>query len=185
MTQATIQRLKAWRRYLGQAEIQPSLAFADDSIAMLSPAMYREWVMPCHKQLIDALAHPDGDHAVHLCGNASHLFGEMAARLHVVSFDTGYPIDHRKVAQELGPAVQIQGGPTASLLLSGSREEVAEETVRIIRAVKDVTRRFVLRDANNVSPGTPLENIRVMYDKVREAGVYETAEDESMPGSHR
>ena len=109
----------------------------------------------------------------------------MAARLHVVSFDTGYPIDHRKVAQELGPAVQIQGGPTAGLLLSGSREEVAEETVRIIRAVKDVTRRFVLRDANNVSPGTPLENIRVMYDKVREAGVYETAEDESMPGSHR
>lgn len=185
VTQATIQRLKAWRRYLGQAEIQPSLAFADDSIAMLSPAMYREWVMPCHKQLIDALAHPDGDHAVHLCGNASHLFGEMAARLHVVSFDTGYPIDHRKVAQELGPAVQIQGGPTAGLLLSGSREEVAEETVRIIRAVKDVTRRFVLRDANNVSPGTPLENIRVMYDKVREAGVYETAEDESMTGSHR
>lgn len=87
--------------------------------------------------------------------------------------------------QELGPAVQIQGGPTAGLLLSGSREEVAEETVRIIRAVKDVTRRFVLRDANNVSPGTPLENIRVMYDKVREAGVYETAEDESMTGSHR
>ena len=81
------------------------------------------------------------------------------------------------MARELGPAVQIQGGPTAALLLSGSREEVAGETVRIIRAVKDVTRRFVLRDANNVSPGTPLENIRVMYDKVREEGVYETAQE--------
>lgn len=111
MTQATIQRLKAWRRYLGQAEIQPSLAFADDSIAMLSPAIYREWVMPCHKQLIDALAHPDGDHAVHLCGNASHLFGEMAARLHVVSFDTDTHRPPEGGARSWGPPSRYRAAP--------------------------------------------------------------------------
>ena len=171
-TQSIIERLRAWRQYLGQPVRQPALAFADDSIALLSAATYEEWVLPYHRRLVEALACPDGHHAMHLCGNASHLFPILAEKLHVRSFDTGYPIDHRRIALELGPDIQIQGGPNTALLLSGSREEVTEETTRILRSVKDVTKRFVLRDANNVAPGTPPENIRAMYEAVKKEGVY-------------
>lgn len=175
ITDATIQRLRAWRRYMGQEEVQPSFFFADDCIALLSPQDYREWVFPCHRKLVDSLSTSEGGNGIHLCGDASHHFKWLADQLKITSFDTGYPIDHRKVARELGPDIQIQGGPTASLLFSGTEEAVVRETERILDAVKDVTKRFILREANNLSPKTPLKNIEAMYRAVRQYGVYEDA----------
>ena len=74
ITAATIERLKVWRRYLRQDEIQPSFFFADDSVALLSADMYREWIYPYHKQLIDALSTDDARNGIHLCGDASRHF---------------------------------------------------------------------------------------------------------------
>lgn len=172
ITAATIERLKAWRRYLRQDEIQPSFFFADDSVALLSADMYREWIYPYHKQLIDALSTDDARNGIHLCGDASRHFRFLKEHLNITTFDTGYPLDHRKVLLELGPDVCIQGGPSTSFLLTGSKEDVVRETGRILSSVKDVSHRFILRDANNLSPRTPLENIRAMYETVRTQGVY-------------
>ena len=56
ITEATISRIKAFRKALGQ-EIKPkSFGFADDSIELLSVDSYKEFVMPYHKMLINELA---------------------------------------------------------------------------------------------------------------------------------
>ena len=59
-----------------------------------------------------------------------------------------------------------------STLQSGTLQEVAEETKRIIDEVKPLTKFFTMISANNLSPCTPVENIAAMYDTVREYGVY-------------
>ena len=38
--------------------------------------------------------------------------------------------------------------------------------------MRPYTRRFVLREANNLPPLTPLENVAAMYNAVREYGHY-------------
>lgn len=158
ITAATIERLKAWRRYLRQDEIQPSFFFADDSVALLSADMYREWIYPYHKQLIDALSTDDARNGIHLCGDASRHFRFLKEHLNITTFDTGYPLDHRKVLLELGPDVCIQGGPSTSLLLTGSKEDVVRETGRILSSVKDVSHRFIL-------PGMPITFLPVHLSK--------------------
>jgi len=109
---------------------------------------------------------------IHLCGDASRFFPVLRDELNIRLFDTGYPIDHGKMAKVLGPDVAIYGGPRVELLRTGTEQEVAAETKRIIEAVKPYGKKFVVREANNLTPGTPLGNIRAMYETVREYGVY-------------
>jgi len=56
ITDATIQRVKAWRKYLGQPERSKSYGLCDDSIMLLSHDMYMEFILPHHKKLYSSLS---------------------------------------------------------------------------------------------------------------------------------
>jgi len=49
---------------------------------------------------------------IHLCGDATHHFKFLKEHLRVNSFDTGFPVDHGELRQELGTEVQMTGGAT-------------------------------------------------------------------------
>lgn len=170
VTDAMIAKIKAWRRYLGLSERADAFFFADDSIALLSSAMYEELVLPMHQKLVRALTAEGAKISIHLCGDATRHFKTLMDGLGVTSFDTGFPVAHGELVSQLGPGIVIQGGPHVELLRTGAAEAVTAETKRILLEVRDKTRRFILRDANNVAPGTPLENLRAMYSACREWG---------------
>lgn len=172
ITQAKIMRTKAWRKYLGLKEKSSSIWFADDCIALLSNDMYKEFVLPFHKKLFDELTDGTEGNQIHLCGDASHHFLTIRDELNVNEFDTGFPISHGKIVKELGSDVRVHGGPHVGLLLAGSIKDVAIETKRIIDEVKPHSKKFILRDANNVAPFTPLCNIEAMYKTVNEDGFF-------------
>jgi len=170
ITSATIERIKAYRRALSQ-DIKPkSWAFADDSIELLSPATYREFVLPCHRMLLNELA-GEGPHSVHLCGGVDHLMPILKEELNISAWDAGYPMDYRSMRAKLGPAFQIATGPRVSTLLHGTPEQVLDETKAILSSgIADG--KFILREANNLCPCTPVENVAVMYEAARRYGRY-------------
>lgn len=171
ITEATIVRIKAWRERLGH-EMRPRCwGFADDSIQLLSPETYREFVLPCHKRLVSELA-GEGPHSIHLCGDATRHFRTIRDELNVNAFDTGYPVDFAWLRAELGPGVQINGGPTVAFLQRATPGEVRDEVRRILSTGVMEGGRFVLREANNMSPGIPEENVAAMYHAAREYGRY-------------
>ncbi len=173
ITQATIQRMLAWHKYYG-LPTPDSFWFADDSIMLLSTADYEQFVLPFHKKLIDGVTEGKGhNNTIHLCGDATRHFPLIRDELKVTAFDTGYPVEHGKLAKELGPDITIQGGPRVALLQNGTPEEAAAETQRILEDVMPHTRRFILREANNLPPATPLENIDAMYETVQKYGRFE------------
>ena len=177
ITQATIRRMNAWNAYFGQP-VPDNFWFADDSIALLSTEDYERFVLPFHQKLIAGVTSGKGrDHTIHLCGDASRHFRLICDRLHVTAFDTGYPIQHGKLMRELGPEVTVQGGPPVALLQNGTPEQVTAETRRILEEVLPCTRRFILREANNLPPGTPLANVAAMYEAARRYGRYERQPD--------
>jgi Uroporphyrinogen decarboxylase (URO-D) len=192
ITEATIARIRAYREFLGEPVVRPSFGWADDSIQNLSTDLYAEFVLPCHRKLVAAFADPSAEpfepastirprkappirhNSIHLCGDATRHFPLIQRELNVQSFDTGYPIDFGAVRKALGPGAQISGGPRVELLLAGSPESIRDEVRRILQdtGVTD-GRRFVLREANNLAPHTPLESLRAMYEAAREYGRYE------------
>ena len=171
ITQATITRIKAFREALGH-EIKPdALAFADDSIQLLSVEAYREFVMPYHKMLIGELA-GDGPHSIHLCGSVDHLMPTLKEELDLGAWDAGFPVDYARMRAELGPSFQIQTGPRVNTLLSGTVEQVDAECKRILKSGITEGGKFVCREANNLCPCTPVENVAAMYEAATTYGRY-------------
>lgn len=169
---AVIARRRAWRAYFAQPAVRESVWFADDSIALLSSATYRELILPHHHTLVTTDAVPDAPLHVHLCGDATRHFPTLIRELHAVSFDTGFPVDHGKLRRELGPDILIYGGPHVDLLLHGTADDVVAETRRILRSGVMDGGKFILKEANNLAPRTPMRNLQAMYDTCREDGVY-------------
>lgn len=172
ITDAVIARNRAWRDYLGQSQVLEARWFADDSIALLSVDAYREHILPHHRRFLTTDTVPGAPVHFHLCGDSTRHFVTIRNELNCRGFDTGYPIDHGRMRTELGPEIELQGGPTADLLRFGTPADVAADTRRILRSGVMTGGKFVLKEANNLAPRTPIVNLQAMYDMCREEGQY-------------
>jgi len=168
IVEATIMRIRAYRAFFGLPEKIERWLLYDDSIQMISTDMLQEFVLPAHRRLIDALA--AGQINIHLCGDTARHFKILRDELGVRSFFTGFPIDFAQVREDLGPEVEILGGPCSTIVRDASPEWVREECTRILRSGVLEGGRFILTDASEIAPGTPLENLTALYETVRTVG---------------
>lgn len=169
LTEATIVRLTAWRKLCGHPVTAKGFGFADDAIALLSTDCYRERVLPHHKRWAAATSEP-GDGFAHLCGDATRHFPTLIQELNVRTFDTGFPVRHAELVKTLGPDITIQGGPTSQFVHGATPEAIEAECLRILDEVKPLTKKFILRDGNDIAPGTPIENMRAMVNASKKSG---------------
>lgn len=172
ITTATINRIRSYRQRLGQPLKPKTFGFADDSLQLISTAMYRDLILPFHRRLVAELSEGESV-AIHLCGDATRHFRFLRDELKVESFDTGFPVDFAWVREQVGPKVEIKGGPPVAFLLEAKPAEVREKVKTILAT--GITRggRFVLREGNNLPPGVPMENIWAMYEAGKEFGRYD------------
>ncbi|MDR3708095.1 MAG: uroporphyrinogen decarboxylase family protein [Capsulimonadaceae bacterium] len=172
ITEATIVRIQAYRKVLGMPDKTQSWGFADDSIQLISCAMYEDMVFPYHKRLVDAFS-TGGPNGVHLCGNSSRHFAFMKQNLAIHSFDTGFPIDFTAVRESVGPDVEILGGPSVPFLQRAAPDQVRAEVRRILDSGVRTGGKFVLREGNNLAPDIPFDNLVAMYDEGKAYGRYQ------------
>lgn len=171
VTAATIRRVQTWRRYL-KVEDRPARGYiADDCIQLISTDLLRTHVLPYHRRLLAALYGP-GPHGMHLCGNVQRHFPLLIKELNIGEFDTGFPIAFETLRDEIGPAIQINGGVHIDILLHGSPASVTAETRRILASGIMRGGRFVMKEANNLPPGVPAANLRALYETTRRYGRY-------------
>ena len=173
ITEATIHRMTAWRKLAGIPVPNDGFGFADDSVAMISTAMYREHILPYHRRLLDAFSTATQLRGIHLCGDSTRHFRTIRDELNVQVFDTGFPVDFGGLRRELGPAVRLQGGPHIELVRSAQPAAIRAEVQRVLQTGVSAGRRFVLREGNNLAPGTPLENTEALYAAGREFGKFQ------------
>ena len=171
INQGIISRLKALKKYCGEPEKNKTLGFADDSIANISTEMYREFVLPFHKELVAAFSN-GGPNSIHLCGDSTRHFKTIRDELNVKQFDTGFPVDFSRLRKELGEDVTLYGGPNVNLLLRGDAAAVRTEVKRILQSGIATGGKFILKEANNLAPETPLSNLHAMYETVKEPGKF-------------
>ncbi|MGI6173511.1 MAG: uroporphyrinogen decarboxylase family protein [Christensenellales bacterium] len=150
--------------------------YADDAMCLISHPMYREYVLPYQRRIIDAFR-DGGKVGMHLCGSNMHHFGGLVKELPINALDTGFPVDFDRLRELVGRDVLISGGPPVMLVKDGTREDVRRETKRVLESKSARQGRFILIAANNMAPCTPPENIVAMYDTLRtmhwEEGYYE------------
>jgi uroporphyrinogen decarboxylase len=173
ITEATIRRVKAWRERLLLAP--HNFGLADDLIQLLSEDNFIEFVLPYHRRIYEELVPAGEVRYMHLCGDHARFFPILHEQLGVTDFDTGFPLDFGAVRAALGPDVLIKGGPSITLLLGGTPAEIEAEVQRVLASGVTQGGRFILREANDVAPCTPLPNAWAMYAAGRRYGVYPPA----------
>jgi uroporphyrinogen-III decarboxylase len=171
ITEATIRRIRAWREALHLDPRPRNGFFADDAVQFLSLQTYREKVLPYHHRLLAELF-GEGPHAMHLCGNVQRHLPVIAWELNVNSFDTGFPIRWETLRDEVGEGVEILGGVTVMDLLACRPAEIRAKARQILESGIKRGGRFILKEANNLAPCTPPENIAAMYEAVKMWGRY-------------
>ncbi|MGO8793149.1 MAG: uroporphyrinogen decarboxylase family protein [Terriglobia bacterium] len=128
---------------------------------MISPAIYRECLLPWHRCLAQRLA-PLG---IHHCGNNLHLFAAAYAETRSVFYDVGWGSDVARCSAELPDAfLNLRLNPVR--LLHATAEEVRRDALTLLRAAG--------RDSQvglcciNMDYGTPDENVEAIFAAARE-----------------
>lgn len=169
---AAANRRKAMWQYWGDRAGRWN-GLADDSIATLSTEMVKERLVPLYREfyeMVDADTGRRMPRSIHLCGDATRHFAMLNRELDVCSFDTGFPVNHGALRRELGPEIEISGGPEVSVLLNGTPQQVYARTREILLSGIKEGGRFILQEANNLPPRCPPANLEAMYAAALEHG---------------
>jgi MtaA/CmuA family methyltransferase len=129
-----------------------------DSVAsLISPPMYRQFVLPFEKKLVAAIHAAGAAVKLHVCGDISNSIRFMAETgCDVIDVDWMVPLDEARTA--VGPDVTLAGNfDPSAILLQGTPQNVADAARRNLDLGG---RRFLLQPGCEVPPGTPEANLR-------------------------
>lgn len=148
-----------WREaQLGRTRIWVS----DDTAPLLSPKLYEQFVLPYNRALFGDFQYVH----LHMDGRWTHLVRQVGS-FHPDFCEVGGETDWTAAVDALGPSTILQGGILGELARQGSSEECAGAAREALLAAKGKAR-MVLTVANEVHPGTPLENLQAIIQTARE-----------------
>ncbi len=160
--------LLRWLRY--QKELFPTIEgimILDDLLGFIGDAEFTEFALPRVKKLFNAfeapvrLLHNDAQGLI----TATHL---QEMDVNIFNFSHEHSLD--EVRELAGPEVVLLGNlPPRDVLAAGTPEEVAAETEKMIREVKD-RRKILWSCGGGMPPEVSTENIKAFVETVKKTG---------------
>lgn len=172
LTDAWIENLAAFRSVVGD-RIQ-ILQIADDfgtqNAPFLSPAMFRELVMPAYKRGLDWIhANTPWKVLLHSDGALVPLIPsiiEMGVDILNPVQTTASGMDPARLVAEFGRDIAFWGGSCdcQGTLTTGSPQQVADEVCRNAEAFRTLEGGHVVASVHNIQANVPPENIVALFD---------------------
>lgn len=165
VTDKVIGRYK-WLHSLGIG-VGYGTSLIDDASSNLSPWLYREFVLPCVRRVVEAVGRPL---RIHVDGPADHLlpiYQEIELD-ELVSF--GPRTNLEKVRQRLGGRALLSGNVDPMLFVQGSPDDVYRAAWHALEVLAPCGG-FLLQDGNNLPPEARLENITAMLRAADDFGL--------------
>jgi len=181
LVEATLDRVEAiqtemMHRFLGESAHLVDLVFISDDIGgqkgmLMSPRMWRKHLKPRLARWCDLIHSYDTPVFYHTDGGVGPVIPELLE----VGVDVLNPIQHAcpgmdvaELAAEYAGHVVFHGGiDNQQVLPFGSADDVRAETLRCLETLGAGRQGYICCSCHNVQPGTPLENILMMIDTVR------------------
>jgi MtaA/CmuA family methyltransferase len=140
------------------------VGIGDPTASLVGPRLYREFVWPFEKRLVEGIHAAGGGARLHICGNTRSILAEMGSLgCDVVDLDTLVPLAEAR--EKMGPGQVLLGN------LDPVRD-LREGTPDSIRAALGECRRqagpkYIVAAGCEVPRGTPAANIQAMVQFAR------------------
>ncbi len=130
----------------------------DTYAGLLSPADYRQFLLPLHREILDAVEVPTIVFARNMSGNLELLADSGAD---VIGLD--WTVDLGRARNELGD-VAVQGNLDPALLY-GSPADVRRRTRTVIESAGDTG--HILNLGHGIDRNTPIENVEAFFEAAK------------------
>lgn len=141
----------------------------DDGAANLSPELYETFLLPYQKKI---QAHFGGYTTFHGDALAHHVFPYLANELKINDFSGfSYLDDPELVGKYFGGKTVLCGNVDPMSMESGTPESVMALAKKAIENYAGYGG-FFLKDGDNITPNTPLENVNALYEAAVKYGRY-------------
>lgn len=142
---------------------------------MLSPRFFRRFILPHLRQFVD-LGHEFGKYVIlHCDGSIRSLLPDMIAigldgMQSVQPLCTGMELGGLK--RDFGRDFTFMGGIDTQLLIEGTAEQARELTLKTLEIMMPGGGFIASPSHDYLLPETPVENVIVMYETIKECGGY-------------
>jgi uroporphyrinogen decarboxylase len=168
------QAMLAGGTYFDMIEL-PGDDYAGNTNLMISPAMFRKFIMPCLSRLVKVVKehNPDVKVMLHSDGAITKLIPEIID----LGVDVIHPLeplpatDLVAVKEEFGKQVTFLGGIDISHAMPGEREDVIEEAKRRIAQLAPGGG-YILAPSNHLQADVPPENVVNLFETAQKFGKY-------------
>lgn len=143
---------------------------------LMSPRLYRKYVIPWHKKICEK-AHEKGVKIIlHSCGDIYEIFKDLVAAgidaIHPIEPTTANPdYDIFKLQEKYGDRLTFLGNVSPQDLADKSPEYIRKYTKKLISKLAPEGG-FILSSGHSINPAVKLENFLAMHDIIKEYGEY-------------
>ncbi len=140
------------------------IGIGDAAASLIGPGLYREFVWPYEKRLVDGVHALGVPARLHICGNTrAHLSGMGRLGCAIVDLDSMVPITEARA--QMGPDQVLLGNLNPVTALRNSTP--AAVTAALAACHRDAGPGFIVGPGCEVPRDTPAENLRALCDYAR------------------
>ena len=137
------------------------IGIGDAAASLAGPRIYKEFVWPWEKKLVDSIHAKGGRVRLHICGNTSRLLDGMG-KLGCEMVDIDYPVSMEQARTQTGPQQTLAGNldPVRDVR-NGSSETIA----RLLEALHhQVGARWIVAAGCEIVRDTPHDNLDALVE---------------------
>ena len=175
----------AYARALAEAGAD-LLSGGDSPAGLVSPAAYREVVLPFETRVIEELRQSSSlPVSLHICGDTRHILSDMScAGADVVEID--HRVDVTAARSLLCADGTLWGNLDTQLLAEGTPGQVQCAAHELLhRLPADQPPRLILSSGCTLAPGTPPENLHALLRAAQEHGPFGSLSGSDTPSARR
>ncbi|MDR2761195.1 MAG: uroporphyrinogen decarboxylase family protein [Planctomycetaceae bacterium] len=137
------------------------IGVGDAAASLVGPAIYKSFVFPFEKQLIDGIHSAGGRVRLHICGNIKRSLTEIGKLdADMVDIDSMVPIE--KARNEMGEYQVLAGNiDTVKVVRNGTPELIKS---MLADCLNQVSKNYIVGAGCEIPRDTPVENLLAMRD---------------------
>lgn len=162
---------KRFGEAVAQAGAGLSFSEAPASLSLISPKIFREFVLPYEKEAISHLRQKRISVTVHICGFIDPIMDDICS-MGAIAVSMDRPSSLERMFEVSQGKVVIIGNVPTGLFLDGTRSEIEDEVRRCLAVGKD-RGSFILSTGCELSPKASIEKVKWFSEAATSLGAYD------------